>query len=677
MAMLLLSVVIFSLNNVSISTIVYGDKGSNNNNNNNENDNKIKNRSLINGMSSQIVKVSSYVGIDIDNDESVEVQQVLHQILTQIALKAGPNKAINAIDQINSIVQLNPTGPLAQSLLYLSKQQQAVTQVAVQVAVNIANHTNDDIGRIIEQATSHALGLSSYAQASTSVSSKLVGPPPLEASTIATSCDSLPVNAITAIGSDGINVPQKAIDNNLGTRWSNNALGSWIQPDLGKKNTICSVDIAWYRGNLRQNNFVISVSNDTSTFTKVFSGKSSGTTSSYERYSFSQISARYVRITVNGNTENKWASITEIKVNGFKLNTAPVANAGPDQTVNAGSIVTLDGSASRDPDGDPITFAWTQPSGPSVTLSNPSTSKPTFTSPSSIVADTTMIFKLIVTDQGGLSSTDTVQITVKPVIALDKFGIKEIYPTKSGGEEWFMNMQDPIHDTRSSPPLMTRNSDGSWRVTDTKVRYGVFTSSGYDQNLTHQNALNEKQLEANGYMQSPNDWKNVEMTGVVKFISGDSTDQWTWYARGGRHTGSGYPDGCEGTSLKGDLFYGDGRVRFAKEQWHPHYIFTNTNSSSAASAGKFVGFKTVMYNFQQDGKTVVKLEIWVDPALNNNWQKVYDFVDSGGLGTAGGECGGAADQIITWGGPIAAFRWDNANDVSIKNFSVREIQPPQ
>ena len=33
-------------------------------------------------------------------------------------------------------------------------------------------------------------------------------------------------------------------------------------------------------------------------------------------------------------------------------------------------------------------------------------------------------------------------------------------------------------------------------------------------------------------------------------------------------------------------------------------------------------------------------------------------------------------QIITWGGPIATFRWDGATDVDIKNFSVREIQPP-
>jgi len=57
-----------------------------------------------------------------------------------------------------------------------------------------------------------------------------------------------------------------------------------------------------------------------------------------------------------------------------------------------------------------------------------------------------------------------------------------------------------------------------------------------------------------GYMQSPNDWKNVEMTGQVKYNSGGD-DEWTWYARGERHTGSGSPEGCEGVAYKGSLAY--------------------------------------------------------------------------------------------------------------------------
>lgn len=40
-------------------------------------------------------------------------------------------------------------------------------------------------------------------------------------------------------------------------------------------------------------------------------------------------------------------------------------------------------------------------------------------------------------------------ITLRPHFAgIDKFGIKEIYPTKAGGQEWFMNMNDPARDPR-------------------------------------------------------------------------------------------------------------------------------------------------------------------------------------------------------------------------------------
>src|SRR5678815_107913 len=85
--------------------------------------------------------------------------------------------------------------------------------------------------------------------------------------------------------------------------------------------------------------------------------------------------------------------------------------------------------------------------------------------------------------------------------------------------------------------------------------------------------------------------------------------------------------------------------------------------------------KVIMYNIVQNGKTAVKLELWVDKSNNNNWIKATEKIDKGGWGNNGMECGGKPDQIITWGGPIAAFRWDGATDVDIKKFSVREIVP--
>jgi hypothetical protein len=104
------------------------------------------------------------------------------------------------------------------------------------------------------------------------------------------------------------------LDDNLNTRWSNSDVGSWVQLDLGTSKNICSIDIAWYKGNERQNNFVISASNDGVKFSNILSSKSSGSTLSPERYNLDDTNARYLRITVNGSTQNSYASIAEISL---------------------------------------------------------------------------------------------------------------------------------------------------------------------------------------------------------------------------------------------------------------------------------------------------------------------------------------------------------------------------
>jgi len=88
-------------------------------------------------------------------------------------------------------------------------------------------------------------------------------------------------------------------------------------------------------------------------------------------------------------------------------NQPPVANAGPDQTVidndrNGSEEVTLDGSGSSDPDGNIVSFVWTEGATQIATGVNPKVT----------LSVGTHNITLTVTDNGGLTDTDTVTIIV-------------------------------------------------------------------------------------------------------------------------------------------------------------------------------------------------------------------------------------------------------------------------
>jgi hypothetical protein len=268
-----------------------------------------------------------------------------------------------------------------------------------------------------------------------------------------------------------------------------------------------------------------------------------------------------------------------------------------------------------------------------------------------------------ISDNGGDTNPST-------KVKADKFGIKMLYPSKPDGEQWYIRADNPEKDPQFRPQVpLSKNSDGSFKVTDSKIRMGVWPSTGnHPEKIT---TYNEKELEKKGYMESPSDWRNVEITGYVKFNKGVNDDNFAWYARGGIHTNG---KECEGTAYKGQLYY-SGKTRFAKEQWFVSYVFSPYKQSMDSIKGKWIGFKTAMYNVEKNGHIAVKLEIWLDKSNDGNWEKVYDYIDDGGWGNDGQECGGRPDQIISWGGPLAVFRWDNADDVDIKDFSVREILP--
>ena len=90
----------------------------------------------------------------------------------------------------------------------------------------------------------------------------------------------------------------------------------------------------------------------------------------------------------------------------------PIANAGPNQAVSQGSLVTLDGTASfaTNAGATIVSYSWVQTSGTAVSLNGANAAKPTFTAPA---VNGTLAFSLTVTDStGAVSSPATVTVTV-------------------------------------------------------------------------------------------------------------------------------------------------------------------------------------------------------------------------------------------------------------------------
>lgn len=82
----------------------------------------------------------------------------------------------------------------------------------------------------------------------------------------------------------------------------------------------------------------------------------------------------------------------------------------------------------------------------------------------------------------------------------DRFQIRQIYPTKPEGREWYIDMNDPRSDGLFfivSDKNITKQVDEavSWHVNSTSIRMNVDTTSGLQP------------------------WKNVEITGYVKIVS--------------------------------------------------------------------------------------------------------------------------------------------------------------
>jgi beta-galactosidase GanA len=188
------------------------------------------------------------------------------------------------------------------------------------------------------------------------------------------------------------------------------------------------------------------------------------------------------QLIVNDGTEDSVADTVTIIAE--TANSAPVANAGVDQNVSTGNVVTLDASSSNDADGDTLSYSWsltTLPANSSASLNDTSSAVPEFTAD----LDGSYVAQLIANDGTDNSVADTVTIVAETansapvanagidqnvstgnVVTLDASS-----STDADGDtlsySWSLitlpaNSSASLNDTSSAVPEFTADLDGSY-----------------------------------------------------------------------------------------------------------------------------------------------------------------------------------------------------------------------
>lgn len=137
------------------------------------------------------------------------------------------------------------------------------------------------------------------------------------------------------------------------------------------------------------------------------------------------------KLVVHDGRQNSAEDFVTIQI--ANVNQPPVANAGPDRSAMAYSLITLDGTGSLDPDSAPapLGYQWSQLSGPPAALGNAQSAQPTVIVPVYLAGSLTLVFRLQVSD-GQSTADDTMTLTIDPPVDNDRDGLPDSWETLHG-----------------------------------------------------------------------------------------------------------------------------------------------------------------------------------------------------------------------------------------------------
>lgn len=223
-----------------------------------------------------------------------------------------------------------------------------------------------------------------------------------------------------------------------------------------------------------------------------------------------------------------------------------------------------------------------------------------------------------------------------------------------------------------------------------QVRYGVKCKRGAGDGIKDLG----KAL-AQGYQDSPDDYKSIEQTGFVEItqLAGSDSDQdITFFGPSGRHTSPNGPsgNGCMSSCYKGSVHAKSGKNRFAFENWHVSYAYIPWKDAineviKQTTAGERIGIKYVKMIVGTGVNAYARVELWIqtkaigyNEAPTNEWQLVRVQEDRNNWPGSKGmnDCGcPKSNQAMIWGAPSVVYRWDNQTG-KLSLGTIQEIKVP-